>query len=637
MKIKQTFLPLYMIFLTLTLSGCLSDTQPKDVFDQESLVPDQSIRGQEFLGLLLDKKYEKLSTELAPHIDEKSKGRSLKMAFALEATSRPESWLSAYFDEWVKALPEDAAARLLRANYRMRQGIRARGTAYVSDTSESQLNEMNRLFDLSMDDLSTVKTLNDRSAYPYAIELEIAMRRGTAEQRRAIFNEGISKDPGMVWLHSTYLDTLAPKWGGSIPERNQFIQSTREKYNQFPWLRISEAWLQLDQIHAQPGEPCDKIDAFKRLNDEFSVAETAYQLGKSYSCDRQFENALPYLRASVDEWPYNGRAWRVIGAIQHALGDHDEALVSLDRSGLIDPTDPTSFFQKGQVLLYLTRYTEAVAAFEQAATINPESFRYQQYVDLAERFVEEPNKTHEIVILKTSSGPMVSETQYRSGRKEGKAVFFKNNRPFELKHYNNDVLEKVERLNENEEVVTVMSMRRDIPDGKFKEYSGKGKMISEGELSRGKAHGEIKVYFQSGEPVFSNFYDRGEAVKPTQFWIPTQNVNGVQMGAIASSGMTRLTTPVNQQNRFDFDSGQPIFVFAALHDPMKRSQHLAVEFHDAAGNLSFRHEARLPAGTAFKPGYVYYTPNPQKDTQGQWTASVFLDGVKAKDISLTVN
>ena len=97
--------------------------------------------------------------------------------------------------------------------------------------------------------------------------------------------------------------------------------------------------------------------------------------------------------------------------------------------------------------MYLERYQAARELYKRAAKVEPENTDYPQYVELAEKFSEDPNSPHELYRLKGIFGEMVSKTIYVNGRKEGEAIVYNdNNRPKELHLFKSDVLQKVTRI-----------------------------------------------------------------------------------------------------------------------------------------------------------------------------------------------
>ncbi|MCL6415276.1 tetratricopeptide repeat protein [Aestuariirhabdus sp. Z084] len=608
------------------------------MFETERLIPEHSISGQQYLQMLLDKQYERLTEALEPHLVPSNEEQSVEMQYALNALDRDEVWLQSYFDEWVEATPTKAVPYLARADYLLTQGLLARGTDYIRNTPEYNLVKMRMLFELSMKDLNKVKSINDQTAYPYAIQLNIAMRQGSAVSKRSIYEQGVKRDPELNWIYSTYLSTLAPKWGGSAQQEKQFIEELRSKYQTYPWLKSNEVSWMIDQVDALPGKACDKIAEYQRAYDFYTNSWSSYNLGRAYSCDLQFDEALGYLRESVERWPYQAIAWRLIGAIQHKLGDSESALESTRIAAHLDPSDDFSFFQLGNISLYLERYERAIVAYNKAIKANPEKSDYSQYLELAENFLANPGSPHDLYLLKDSWGGMVSKTTYVKGRKEGKAIIYDDhNNPKEYRLYENDVFTKLTRLHPDGSVSTVLSIKGDKIDGPYQEISVSGNVISTGVLDAGLPEGDMNVFFENGQSLLTNHYQKGKKLTPTKFNVPAQNLNGVTGVSIASGAMSHIGSPLNQTSKFSFD-GDPIFIYTALDGIQGQDNKLNVEFFDAAGNRAFEYLTVLQnSGDGFNFSSVYYTPDPAKDQPGEWTVTASLNSELFDSYTISVN
>lgn len=627
------------VLLVVVVAGYLYTLQPGDILEEESFTPDLTIKGQEYLKLLLDQQYTKLSEELERHLQPLTGGskNGAVLLYALEAMARSERWMERHFDAWVAATPHRAVPYLARANYFMRQGIRARGTGYAHETSPDQFAAMDRFFELSRTDLEKAKKINSQSAFPYAVELEMSMRQPGRSDAQTVYQNGLDRNPGLSWLHRTRLTTLDPKWGGSTELQKQFITELRGTYYQYPWLQSVEAAWMLDGVEDLPGEPCDKVDAYREVYDFHRDGWTSYKLGKAYSCSRQFEEALPYLTEALDYWPYNALAWRVSGAIQKELDRAGEAIDSTKKALYLNPSDDFAAFQLGEISLYFERYGEAAKAFALAEKIDSEQYHYLQFRELAEAFVDEPGKAHELVILKTSSGPIMSRSTYINGRKEGMVTVYDGDNIQEFQFYENGAMRKVHRLNGHGDVVTEMQIEHGVASGPFIEYSDRGNPISRGTLRLGRMEGPTTVYFDNGKPVFKNQFAKGSKVGATEFWIPHQSVDSVRVASTATSGLSRLITPLDQTRQFSFRSGEPFFVYTAIDNPEKTPHSVLVRVFDAAGKLSFEYRNETPRGEGFNSGYVYYIPDTAKDRPGAWKVDVMLDGKLANSLAINVN
>lgn len=601
------------------------------------LVPDKTVQGQEELGWLLDSEFERLSKKLDPLLAPKQDGSDFRLESALEASARQEAVIGNQMDAWVEAKPNSASARLLRANYLMHQGLRSRGEAYISETSQEQLEGMRQYFGESRQDLETAKTLNPQSAYPYAIELEMAMRSGGNTPAGKTFQAGIERDRGLIWLYATNLTRLAPKWGGSKQASEAFVQSIRPHYDQYPRLKSVEVQFRIDQVTALPGAPCDKVKQFKSVYDFHRDGTSAYYLGKAYSCGRQFTEALPLLKESVEYWPYRSNAWRVIGAIEHDQGNHEAGLRATHHAAYLAPFDKIAHFQEGEIALYLQQYERAAKAFHNASLAADDSFYYGQYEELARAFMEAPKEPHELVVLETRYGPMVSETTYQNGRREGISIEFNDNRPAAKRRFVNDRMIHVSQLNETGQVVTELDMDRGERNGPFTEYSARGKVISKGLLEYGKRQGDIPVFFENGEPVYSNHFESGNRQGATEFAIPSKEVGNLKVAAITTGEMSRIYTPLNKRDTFKVDSDHPVFVFAVIDGIETAGHEIGVTFTDATGREAFRYKEKLiPGQEHFNAHTVYYSPDPQRDESGAWEVHVYIDNQLAHRLPITV-
>ncbi len=609
------------------------------VFSAESLTPELSIHGEQYLKMLLERQYVQLSNELELHLLPSKDGQDIEILYALNSLVRDEEWLLQYLDEWVKATPKKAVPYIVRANFLMNQGVLARGTDYIRNTPQSDLIEMRRLFKLSIDDLKKVKSINAQTAYPYAIELNIALRQGSDTPKKDIYSQGILRDPALNWVRHAYLSTLDPKWGGSTDEEMQFIEELRPEYVSYPWLKSTEVSWMINNVDALPQETCDKVAEYLQVYEFHRNSWSSYNVGKAYSCNLQFEEALQYLNESVELWPHRAIAWRLIGAIQHKLGNSEEAFIATRKATHLDPSDSFSFYQLGNIAMYLERYQAARESYQIAVKVEPGNADYPQYVELAEKFAEDSSSPHELYLLKDSLGGMVSKTIYVNGRKEGEAIVYnENNRPKELHLFENDVLQKVTRVHPEGFKTTELAIKNDKYNGLYQEYSPSGKVISTGILSDGLLSGDMKLFFENGKLILSNSYEYGKKIKTTNFVFPVSELKGVSGVSIASEAISHILSPLNQVSRFTLNSGNPIFIYTALDGLEGDQNELLVEIFDAKGRRVFDYLTVLQnSGDGFNYSYVYYSPDQARDSPGKWQVTISLNSEEFDSFPLDVN
>ena len=93
-----------------------------------------------------------------------------------------------------------------------------------------------------------------------------------------------------------------------------------------------------------------------------------------------YRQALAMEQTLVAERPDDARAWWRLGAVQLALGDHQAALDSLDRSAKLADL-PEAHEGRGYVLRELQRFAEAAEAYQRSIELDPS--RPGGYVGLA--------------------------------------------------------------------------------------------------------------------------------------------------------------------------------------------------------------------------------------------------------------
>jgi hypothetical protein len=130
--------------------------------------------------------------------------------------------LAPKFDAWVAQFPESYVARVARGIYYKKVGFEARGTNYIKDTSQSQIDGMSAAFEKSVADLRGSLAMNPKPFLSYFHLLDIGMAIGANENLRALFDRAIALDPSSYAVRLKYMVTLEPRWGGSMEEMRDF-------------------------------------------------------------------------------------------------------------------------------------------------------------------------------------------------------------------------------------------------------------------------------------------------------------------------------------------------------------------------------------------------------------------------------
>jgi type IV pilus assembly protein PilF len=141
----------------------------------------------------------------------------------------------------------------------------------------------------------------------------------------------------------------------------------------------TEAHNYLGAIYMEKGRWDDAIAAFNRslaniLSDTPSAS--LYNLGRAYYEKREYDRALKYYREAAEKEPDNAlMTWieKNIGMCLYAKGETEEALRHFQKSLTLAPSLVESHYWIGLCYQRLKRQADAVAAFQNAIRLAPES------------------------------------------------------------------------------------------------------------------------------------------------------------------------------------------------------------------------------------------------------------------------
>jgi len=113
-------------------------------------------------------------------------------------------------------------ARVAQGIYYKKVGFEARGTNYIQDTSQSQIDGMTAAFEKSVADLRASLNMGPKPFLSYFHLLDIGRAVGAKENLRSLFDHALGLDPTSYAVRLKYMVTLEPRWGGSMEEMRNF-------------------------------------------------------------------------------------------------------------------------------------------------------------------------------------------------------------------------------------------------------------------------------------------------------------------------------------------------------------------------------------------------------------------------------
>jgi tetratricopeptide (TPR) repeat protein len=242
------------------------------------------------------------------------------------------------FDEWV-ASTSSGAAHLARANFHSARSWQARGDKFIRDTHPDALVRMNQLMAEARSDYETALTkLGKQCDLCYAGLLEARFVQGERTQALRLLDEAMHAMGGGIATPREYLRFLHPKWGGSWPEMERFVERFAADYAGSPAVPLLRSALLVERAIA--------------LADSNKPAQ-----------------AIPLLEQALVINPGNSLAWERLATTALVLDKDAIVLQATDKSLAMDPDSVYSLDARASVLLKSSAPLDAVPFLERAVAL----------------------------------------------------------------------------------------------------------------------------------------------------------------------------------------------------------------------------------------------------------------------------
>ena len=129
----------------------------------------------------------------------------------------------ARLSQWVTQDRNDALPLLMRARYYFDTGWFRRGEGYIASIQPSNLKFYDDDMGKALDDVEGAIRLNPGIPYSFALRLRVLHGYGMSLRMKNAFEEAVGKYPTYYELYDVVLETLDPKWGGTIEDMYAFV------------------------------------------------------------------------------------------------------------------------------------------------------------------------------------------------------------------------------------------------------------------------------------------------------------------------------------------------------------------------------------------------------------------------------
>ncbi len=136
--------------------------------------------------------------------------------------------------DWINRTPDDWVPYAARAEYLLGEGWRARGAELAFKIPDEHFEEMHKAFAKSEKDLQKTIALYPAFSGSYHNYLELA-KNGVGElTEREIMEQALVQRPGSYYLRYRYMETIEPKWGGSIAQMRKYALESQKQREDDP-------------------------------------------------------------------------------------------------------------------------------------------------------------------------------------------------------------------------------------------------------------------------------------------------------------------------------------------------------------------------------------------------------------------
>jgi tetratricopeptide (TPR) repeat protein len=143
--------------------------------------------------------------------------------FVKDVAKVNDSSLNAPLDKWVAQSKNDPIPLLIRAQYFYDMGWFRRGSDYASKTRANDLATFAASMKKALADIDAAIRLDDHNPYSFLVKLRILQGFGLSKKMMSAFKDAIAKYPRYYPPYAIVLDTLQPKWGGTLEKMYAFV------------------------------------------------------------------------------------------------------------------------------------------------------------------------------------------------------------------------------------------------------------------------------------------------------------------------------------------------------------------------------------------------------------------------------
>jgi tetratricopeptide (TPR) repeat protein len=273
--------------------------------------PPNEVHKPEILALIQQRRFDEVENRIGSLRGAVARDarHELRLFTLYDALDREDSVLLARLDEWIVAKPRSANAMAGRALYRYHAAWRARGGAYIANTTVGRLRAMDAQAALAAQDLAAALALDSTHFIPYYIVLGLGQLAGEQEMSYRVLQRALPMFRGTYLLRSMMMGVLKPRWGGSYEAMRIFAEESARDSASNPRLVALRAKVLIEQaftlVHPLPEDSLlapdyrAAIDSLTRALAYGPLAEIYQERGEAYYHLKDYSRAFLDFRQAL--------------------------------------------------------------------------------------------------------------------------------------------------------------------------------------------------------------------------------------------------------------------------------------------------------------------------------------------------
>jgi tetratricopeptide (TPR) repeat protein len=270
-------------------------------------------------------------------------------------------------DAWIASKPDSALGYLARCNYYEAVGMLHRGTNFISKTAKESLNKMRNAFIDAIPDCNKAITLDNKLSLAYTLMIRMAMVLGQDKLVQTTAKFGLSQIPDSYIIHDQYFYSFTSRWGGSIYELQNAINSRFEqliKVDKLSPLLGFDLFFKGNEADLHENYE-QALNYYRRAEKEYNINSKAYQANMLYQLKRKDE-AREIYEQLIKNGTLKLTPYLKMAVFMNSKNNYNKAIDYLDKLLEIAPYNPDNLTYRGITYLWKKVPEKAKADFDKS-------------------------------------------------------------------------------------------------------------------------------------------------------------------------------------------------------------------------------------------------------------------------------